>query len=151
MDEESKKRLMNLTAKQDTKGLILLLKDRNMDVRRSSAEALGKIGDEEAVEPLLQALRDEEEYPVLKEPLQVPSYPIDARIESAIALGKIGGARASAGLQSIVDTSGTKGYYRGLTLTDAIHKAINELNSVGVADQEASEKLSSKKWWQFQK
>jgi len=35
------------------------LKDENSDVREKAAEALGKIGDARAVEPLIQALMDE--------------------------------------------------------------------------------------------
>jgi HEAT repeat protein len=63
--------------------LIERLKDRNSDVRRSVAEALGKIGDARAVDTLIEALKDEDSY---------------VRASVAWALGEIGDARAVSAL-----------------------------------------------------
>jgi HEAT repeat protein len=49
-----------LEAKEDAKGLIKALRSKESDVRMSAAKALGKIGDARAVEPLIQALRDDD-------------------------------------------------------------------------------------------
>ncbi|NIM13846.1 MAG: hypothetical protein GTO45_17520 [Candidatus Aminicenantes bacterium] len=59
--------------------LINALKDGDYLVRRNAAEALGKIGDAEAVELLINALKDEDYF---------------VRSNAAGALGKIGDARA---------------------------------------------------------
>ena len=59
---------------------IQALKDRDSDVREDAAEALGMIGDARAVEPLIQALKDD--------------ISSDVREEAAEALGMIGDARA---------------------------------------------------------
>jgi len=45
--------------KRATKTLIKALKDENEDVRMNSAIALGGLADESAVEPLIDALKDE--------------------------------------------------------------------------------------------
>ncbi len=55
-------RLFGKNKKQDVNNLInVLLYDRDWKVRRDAAEALGKIGDARAVEPLIQALKDKKE------------------------------------------------------------------------------------------
>jgi HEAT repeat protein len=59
--------------------LIERLKDKDSDVRRSVAEALGKIGDSRAVDALIEALKDEDS---------------NVRENVAEALGEIGDARA---------------------------------------------------------
>jgi HEAT repeat protein len=41
-----------------------------VDVRKEAAEALGKIGDERAIEPLTQALRDSDVRKIAKEALE---------------------------------------------------------------------------------
>jgi len=41
-----------------TEGIIAALKDEDSNVRKNTTVALGKIGDERAVEPLKQALKD---------------------------------------------------------------------------------------------
>jgi HEAT repeat protein len=76
----------NLEAKRDVGGLIRALnyqKDSTIPVhstvRKAAAEALGKIGDARAVEPLIAALRD---------------IDCDVHWRSADALGQIGDARA---------------------------------------------------------
>jgi HEAT repeat protein len=58
---------------------IAALKDRDWQVRSNAAEALGKLGDARAVEPLIASLKDQEA------PVQV---------EAAVALGKLGDMRA---------------------------------------------------------
>lgn len=67
--------IKKLKARKNVKGLIKALKDKDEDVRRDSAEALGKIRDKRAVEPLIEALKDKDE---------------GVRKDSAEALGKIG-------------------------------------------------------------
>ena len=61
------------------KGLILVLRDKDKDVRRKVAEALGKIGGKEATKPLIKALGDEN---------------WDVRKQAAEALGQIGDKEA---------------------------------------------------------
>jgi hypothetical protein len=113
-----------LAERHDMEGLIAALTERNMDVRRMAAEALGDIGEGWAVVPLISALNDTTDYPVVKEPLRVPSTPIDARVEAALALGRIGNDEAIEALEGVDDASAKKGVYRGLTLGEAIEKAL---------------------------
>ena len=56
------------------------LEDVHWDVRRGAAGALGKIGDERAIEPLIQAPED---------------IHCDVRRQAAEALGEIGDKRAA--------------------------------------------------------
>ena len=87
MENQDERRIQSLVEREDVEGLIAALTDRNMDVRRMAAEALGNIGDKRAVKPLIIALNDTTNYPVFKKPLQVPCIPIDARVDAALALG----------------------------------------------------------------
>ncbi len=73
MDIEEMKR------KKDVEGLIKALKDEEIEVRATAAEALGEIGDARAVESLVQYLSDKQ---------------LDIGEEAAEALGKIGDVRA---------------------------------------------------------
>ncbi|MCD6215119.1 MAG: HEAT repeat domain-containing protein, partial [Candidatus Desulfofervidus sp.] len=75
-DRLFKPNVERLREKKDVKGLIKAL--RHEDVRKEAAEALVNIG-EPAVEPLIQALKDEYS---------------DVREEAARALGRIGDKRA---------------------------------------------------------
>lgn len=125
--------LRELGDKRAVDSLITVLSDKNMDVRRAVAQALGELGDKKAVDSLIMVLNDTTDYLVIKEPLQVPSMPIDARIEAALALGKIGGEAAIEALKAVADTSKKQGYYRGLSLNEAVEKALAEL---GVGDRE---------------
>jgi HEAT repeat protein len=69
-----------LEANKDVKGLIKALDyKKDYNVRRRAVEALGKIGDPKAVDPLINALKDEDEY---------------VRKNAAGALGKIGDPKA---------------------------------------------------------
>ena len=151
MDEQDKRRIRSLVERRDVEGLIAALTDRNMDIRTRAAEALGDIGDERAVEPLIRALNDTTDYPVFKVPLQVPCIPIDARGEAALALGKIGGKTAAEALQAVADTSPKKGHYRGLSVGEAVEKALAELGADDHKERKAPTKPKSKKWWQFWK
>jgi HEAT repeat protein len=67
--------------RKDVTGLIMVLEDKNLqsDVRARAALGLGEIGDTRGVEPLIQALQDEDSF---------------LRQMSAVALGNIGDARA---------------------------------------------------------
>ena len=66
--------------KRDVAGLIkALMYKKNLDVRRDAACALGQIRDSRAVEPLIVALKDQEEL---------------VRCEAAMSLGEIGDTRA---------------------------------------------------------
>ena len=56
--------------------LIKVLKDKNGDVRASTAMALGTIGDKSAIKPLIEVLKDKKEF---------------ARLEAERALKKITG------------------------------------------------------------
>lgn len=53
-----KPNVKKMEKKRDVKGLIKALNNRDYDVRREAAEALGRIGDKRAVEPLIQALKE---------------------------------------------------------------------------------------------
>ena len=121
--------LAKLADKGAVDGLIVALADQNMDVRQATAEALGKIGDQRAVGPLITALNDTTDYPVFKVPLEVPCSNIDARGEAALALAKIGGNAAIEALQEFSDAGGNKGVYRGLSVTEAVQKALAELGA----------------------
>jgi HEAT repeat protein len=65
--------------------LIQALNDENGYVRAGAAEALGKIGDKRAIEPLIQALRDDN---------LLRSVRSGVRARAAEALGRIGDKRA---------------------------------------------------------
>ena len=65
-----------------------MLKDRDQWVRRGAAQALGRIGDVEAIEPLIVVLKDTK---------------VDASAAAASALGEIGDVRA---VQALIDTLG---------------------------------------------
>jgi len=127
-------KVKELVARKDVQGLIAALTHKNMDVRRTAAEALGVIGDKRAVEPLIAALNDTTDYLVIKQPLRVPCTPVDARGEAALALGKIGGVSASEALRAVTETGMNRGVYRGLSVGEAVEKALVEL---GVAQREA--------------
>jgi HEAT repeat protein len=69
-----------MKAKEDVEGLVKALKyTKDCTVRRGAAEALGEIRDSGAVDPLIQASRDEDS---------------GVRWRAAVALGHVGSARA---------------------------------------------------------
>lgn len=144
MNEQDKKRIQDLIERKDVNGLVAELTDKSMDVRVSAAVALGDIGDKRAVEPLIRTLNDTTDYPVIWVPLQVPCIPIDARGEAALALGKIGGKAAVEALQAITDTNPEKGHYRGLSVNEAVKKALNELGIDKFEDETAPQNVSEK-------
>ncbi len=53
-----KSNVKKLAAKKDIKGLTKALQHKDRLVRTNAAEALGKIGDNRAVEPLIEALKN---------------------------------------------------------------------------------------------
>lgn len=61
-----KPNIEKMKAKKDVEGLIKVLKHKDEDVRWGAAEALGKVGDERAVHPLIEALQDDS-YPLICE------------------------------------------------------------------------------------
>lgn len=130
MDEKDRRRIQSLVERRDIDGLIASLTNTDMDVRTRVAEALGDIGDERAVEPLITALNDTTDYPVFEVPLQIACTPIDARVEAALALGKIGSKASAEALQAIADTSVEKGTREGLSVGEAVAKALAELGGV---------------------
>ncbi len=107
-------------ANKDVEGLIKALKYKDADVRWEAAMALGKIGDERAVEPLIQALREDKDVPVRAlasgalgmirdkravEPLiqALINEDMDVRKLAAEALGKIGKPAVESLLQLLKD------------------------------------------------
>ena len=74
------------------KPLITGLKSSDVSVRCGCAEALGKIGDTRAVEPLIKKLKDRQEY-VVRESYKT-IYSQSVRASCAQALGDIGDRRA---------------------------------------------------------
>jgi len=101
--------IKKMEAKRDIEGLVKALKNRDEDVRRLAAAALGNIGDARAVEYLIEALRNEEwstqntvanSLEKIGEPSVGPIIEAlkddneDARGLFALVLGRIGGAQA---------------------------------------------------------
>lgn len=77
-----------MQARRDVKGLIKALRyQRDDEVRKDAADALGLLGDSLAVEPLIDALKDHSQR---------------VRRAAAEALGKIGDARALSALLSLL-------------------------------------------------
>ena len=75
-----KPNIEKLKEKKDVESLIKALQYKgDLDVRSEAVEAVGKIGDKRAVEPLIQALNDENKY---------------VREGAALALAEIGDKRA---------------------------------------------------------
>jgi len=78
-----------LVAHQDARGLIRALDyDRDAEVRRQAAEALGSMGDEQALAPLIFRLNDDD---------------LAVRTAAARALGQIGDPRAVEALTALVE------------------------------------------------
>lgn len=73
----SKPDIKELYSRRDVDGLIKALNHKEVEVRREAADALGRIGDERAIEPLIIALREE-----------------SMRDDAAIALSMIGDGKA---------------------------------------------------------
>ncbi len=72
-------KVLKKEGKKDVKGVLKALRDKDWRARATAAGALGRMGDVEAVEPLIQALGDTE---------------FDVRVEATEALGKLGNGRA---------------------------------------------------------
>jgi ATP-dependent DNA helicase RecQ len=89
--------------------LITALEDPNGNVRRLAASALGKLGDERAVQPLLDLLETEDKP-------QVRQYTVKA-------LGKIGVAFAKATLHQIAEDESEREYTR-----DAAKSALHQIS-----------------------
>lgn len=76
-----------LVAKKDIKGLVKVLKsEKDSEIRTRAAEALGEIGDERAVKPLINALGNVNE---------------DLKLNAEIALGEIGEPAVDALIQAL--------------------------------------------------
>ena len=81
-----------MKAQRDVEGLTKALKDKDWSVRREAAAAHGEIGDAEAVEPLIQALKYEKKSPRLV-------------TTAAWALSKIGEPTVDPLIQALEDKS----------------------------------------------
>jgi HEAT repeat protein len=106
----SRDSIPGMKSARDVRGLIRLLKHRDLDVQYGAAEALGEIGDSGAVEPLTAALKNDAYSGVrwkAAEALSKIGAPAvealigalshdddDVRWKAAIALGEIGDRRA---------------------------------------------------------
>ncbi len=107
-DRLSKPNVEELEANRDIKGLIKALRYKEYEIRSDAAEALGKIGDAKAIEPLITALKDDYAVPTSAiyalvemgepaiEPLIHALKNDDYRVRkgAADALGHIGDRRA---------------------------------------------------------
>ncbi len=93
--------------KENVPELIVALSDTNANIRRLAASALGKLGDERAVEPLLNLLENEQQP-------QVRQYAVKA-------LGKIGVEQANATLLAIMQDENERDYTRSAA-KDALHQ-----------------------------
>ncbi len=81
--------VLKMSEKLDVEGLIKALGyEKDCDVRRKAAKALGKIGDSRAVEPLMRAINDSDS---------------EVRCAAAKALGEIGDYRAVGPLTKALD------------------------------------------------
>lgn len=56
-----KPNIKKMKAKRDVEGLIKALSGQGWDIHNEAAEALGDIKNPRAIEPLIQALRDDED------------------------------------------------------------------------------------------
>jgi HEAT repeat protein len=83
--------IQKMKAKRDVKGLIKALNYKNDHIQREAALALGEIGDKQAVEPLIAALKDTIPY---KGSYSYEVGITGVRSHAAKALGKIGDPRA---------------------------------------------------------
>lgn len=137
-----KSQLKEFIKSKSIENIIAALSDTNMEVRTLAASALSKIGDKRAVNPLIAALNDITDYPVVAEPLQAPISSIDARGEAALALGKIGGKNAIEALKTATDTKTKQGYYRGLSVGEAVKKAHAELGIIDNSKEEDIENIN---------
>jgi HEAT repeat protein len=106
----SRDSIPKMKSARDVRGLIRLLKHRDLDVQYGAAEALGEIGDSGAVEPLITALKNDEYSgvrwkaaealskigaPAVEALIGALRHPDDdVRWKAAIALGDIGDPRA---------------------------------------------------------
>ena len=106
----SRSSITGMKAGQDVRGLIRLLNHRDPDVQYEAAAALGDIGDSDAVEPLIAALKNNELSGVRWKAAEALSkigapavdaligalrhHDDDVRWKAAIALGEIGDPRA---------------------------------------------------------
>ncbi len=96
--------------KNDAQRLIQFLKDENVGVRSSAAQLLGEQKEKEAVEPLIQMLKNEKNFRV--------------RIVAAVALHKIGDSRALPILKKLAAKDPNKTVRRVATgLVNAMEKA----------------------------
>ena len=114
----SRDSIPGMKAARDVRGLIRLLKHRDLDVQYGAAEALGEIGDSGAVEPLIAALKNDEYVGVRWKAAEAlskigaPSVEAligalrhpddDVRWKASIALGEIGDPRAIGSLISLL-------------------------------------------------
>ena len=114
----SRDSIPGMKAARDVRGLIRLLKHRDLDVQYGAAEALGEIGDSGAVEPLIAALKNDEYVGVRWKAAEAlskigaPSVEAligalrhpddDVRWKAVIALGEIGDPRAIGSLISLL-------------------------------------------------
>ena len=86
--------VVRLKAARNVKALIKALKYVNSsDVRKGAAAGLGELKDETAVDPLIEALKDEDKY---------------VRKNAAEALGKIGDRRA---MEPLIEALGDKDWF----------------------------------------
>lgn len=113
--------VIKLKAARNVKALIKALRyTRNSDVRKNAASALGDLGDERAVEPLIEALKDEDKY-VRKSAAEASGKLGDERLvepliealndedwfvqeKAAAALGKMGDTRAIGPLARLIES-----------------------------------------------
>ena len=163
---DRKPNIEKLEAHKNIKGLIKALKYNNNYVqgfapeahyfRSSAAEALGKIGDKRAVEPLIEALRDSfsdvryyaaralgeirdsRVVEPLIEALRDEDY--EVRGNAALALGKIGDKRAVEPL-----TKSLKNKDRGVRMRAT--EALDRLGWIPKDDSEKTRYLIAKKQW----
>ncbi|MCK4736590.1 MAG: HEAT repeat domain-containing protein [Methanophagales archaeon] len=99
-----------LEKKKDVQGLIKALQyKKDRDVRGAAAKALGNIRDKRAVEPLVQALKDE--------------Y-LRVRRGVAETLGKIGDKRA---VEPLIHAFGDETHYVSHLVKDTAHMALEQI------------------------
>jgi HEAT repeat protein len=114
--------------KNDVDSLIKLLKSRHSKVRKAAAEALGEIGDAQAVEPLIAALQDEDR---------------SMRWRAAEALGEIGGAQAVEPLIAALQDEDRSMRWRAAEALDDVSQRLDEFEPIW----ESSEPETKAAYW----
>jgi len=121
-----KQNIEDMKVKKDVQGLLQALKAENRAMRRSAALALGEIGDPNAVQPLIEALR-------LSEQAFLSDIDFDFNMQFmdiiASALGKIGEHAVGPLILSLKDVDTSKALIKvGIPAVESLIKLLEDKN-----------------------